>query len=225
MSHLIKLNGNYIVKDIKLPKSAEITLNSGMSVKVSVLIVDERQISEQQRKFIFALVNDMSFHSGNDAEWERMLMQQFNANLREIEVESLSNCSMSYANGLIDTIITHMIEREVPISKATLNDNKYNFTLQQIYAMTLKRVCAVCGTRADIHHLDKIGMGNNRNKVSHLGRRILPLCRTHHNEIHNTGDVKFMEKYHLEPIIVDEKLDFFIRKGTLRTYKKDNNID
>lgn len=219
MSHLIKVNGNYIVKDIKLPNSAEITLNSGMSVKVNVSVIDERQISEQQRKFIFALVNEMSFHSGNDPEWERMLMQQFNANLREIEVESLSNCSMAYANGLIDTIITHMIEREVPISNATLKENKYNFTEQQIYAMALKRVCAVCGMRSDLHHLDKIGMGNNRNKVSHLGRRILPLCRTHHNEIHNTGDIKFMEKYHLEPIIVDEKLDFFIKKGTLKTYK------
>ena len=56
-----------------------------------------------------------------------------------------------------------MIEREVPISKATLNENKYNFTEQQIYAMTLKRVCAVCGREQIFTTIRclKSGMGKN----------------------------------------------------------------
>ena len=85
--------------------------------------------------------------------------------------------------------------------------------------MALKRICVVCGRRADLHHLDKIGMGNNRNNIDHVGLRVLPLCREHHNEIHMTGDDKFINKYILTPIVVDKKLDYFIKKGTLKYYK------
>ena len=220
MSSIRKDKGQLVVRDLDLPLSVQIDLDMGLNVPVDIRFLDVRKISDQQRKFIFALCNEIAHYTGDDSEWIRMLMQQFNANLREIEVESLSKCSMSYANGLIDTIITHMIENSIPFRKDLLNENEYNFTQQQVYALTLKRNCVICGNRADIHHIDKVGMGNDRNKISHLGKRILPLCRTHHVEIHNTGDEKFMSLYHLEPIVVDKKLEHFIKKGTLKYYKE-----
>lgn len=209
-----------MVDDLKLPLSAEYDLENGLSLDVDVRINDTRKISDNQRKFIFGLCNDISHYTGDSSEWVRMLMQQFNANLRGIEVESLAKASMTYANGLIDTIITHMIENEIPFTKKMLVDNEYNFTSNQVYAMTLKRVCVVCGVRADIHHIDAVGMGNDRKSITHVGKRVLPLCRVHHNEIHNIGNDKFMKKYILDPIVVDEKLNHFIKKGTLRYYKE-----
>jgi hypothetical protein len=64
-------------------------------------------------------------------------------------------------------------------------------------------------------------MGNNRKKISHVGLRVLPLCRKHHQEDHNTGEEKFLEKYHLTPVEVDEKLDYFIKKGKIRVFEED----
>ena len=87
--------------------------------------------------------------------------------------------------------------------------------------MCLKRVCVVCGKKADIHHVDRVGMGNNRKKISHIGMRVLPLCRLHHQECHNTGDEKFINKYILTTVKVDKKMDYFIKKGVIKSHKED----
>lgn len=216
MPKLTKSNGKYTIDKIHLSQANEMYLECGESLEVDVKVVDKRHITDQQRKFIFALCNEISYYTGDDREYIRLLMQQYNANLREIEVESLSTCSMTYANNLIDTIINFCIDKEIPFAKELLEENKYTFDEKQTYAMALKRVCVVCGQRADIHHVDAIGMGNNRQKVSHIGKRALPLCRTHHTYCHAIGDGAFIEKYHLTPFTVDKKMEIFIKKGKLR---------
>lgn len=219
MSKLFKRNGMFMVEDLKLPLAAQIDLNEGHKLEVKVILQDLRKITEQQRKFIFALIGEISHYTGEHKEELRLRLSVANAIYREIETESLSNASVSYANDLIEFIILHMIDHEIPFSNKPLLEYEYSFNTKQVYAMALKRICVVCGRRADLHHLDKIGMGNNRNKIDHVGLRVLPLCREHHNEIHNTGDDKFINKYILTPIVVDKKLDYFIKKGTLKYYK------
>lgn len=216
MPKLTKSNGKYTIDKIHLSQANEMYLECGESLEVDVKVVDKRHITDQQRKFIFALCNEISYYTGDDREYIRLLMQQYNANLREIEVESLSTCSMTYANNLIDTIINFCIDKEIPFAKELLEENKYTFDEKQTYAMALKRVCVVCGQRADIHHVDTIGMGNNRQKVSHIGKKALPLCRSHHTNCHEIGDDAFIEKYHLTPFTVDKKMEIFIKKGKLR---------
>lgn len=223
MARLMKKNGDYILKDIKLSQANDMYLemDHDNSFEVSIRFVDKRRITDKQRRFIFALCNDISYYMGEDPEWVRMLVQNYNAKLRNIEVESLSMTDITYANGLIDTIINFMIENEIPFSKALIDDYGYTFDEKQTYSMCLKRVCVVCGARADIHHVDSIGMGNNRNKVSHVGKRALPLCRQHHTECHEIGNDSFIEKYHLTPIKIDEKMEYFIKKKKLRMFKED----
>lgn len=219
MSKLKKSNGKYLVSDLNLKLADDMFLDNGETLECEVTILDTRKISDAQRKFIFALCGEIEHYTGNDSEYTRLLMQQYNANLRGIEVESLSKCSMTYANGLIDTIINFAIDQEVPLAKKILDDNAYKYTYQQVYAMTLKRVCVICGGKADIHHVTTVGMGNNRRNISHVGMEVLPLCRQHHTEAHM--DSQFIERYHLIPIKVDDKLDYFIKKGTLKTYKEE----
>lgn len=221
LSQLYKLGDKYIVEDIHLKMGDDMMLDTGEKLEVDVVIIDGRKISEKQRNFIFALCGEIEHYTGDDKEYVRLLMQTYNANLKDIEVESLSKCSVSYANGLIDTIITFAIDKEIPLAKKIIEDNQYKYSVKQVYSMVLKRVCAVCGRVADIHHVDVIGMGNDRKKISHIGRRVVPLCREHHTEAHMVSD--FLEKYHLTPIVVDDKLEHFIKKGKLKTYKENEN--
>lgn len=217
MPKLVKRSNAYLLMDVSLSQTNELMLACGDALEVDIKVLDKRHISDQQRKFIFALCNDIGYYTGDDTEYIRLLMQQYNANVRGIEVESLSSCNMAYANGLIDTIINFCIDREIPFSKKLLEENQYSFTARQTYSMALKRVCAVCGRRADIHHVDAVGMGRNRQKISHVGMRALPLCREHHTECHTMGDDLFIQRYHLAPFEVDAKMERFIKKGVLRS--------
>lgn len=217
MPKLVKRSNAYLLMDVRLSQTNELMLACGDALEVDIKVLDKRHISDQQRKFIFALCNDIGYYTGDDTEYIRLLMQQYNANVRGIEVESLSSCNMAYANGLIDTIINFCIDREIPFSKKLLEENQYSFTARQTYSMALKRVCAVCGRRADIHHVDAVGMGRNRQKISHVGMRALPLCREHHTECHTMGDDLFIQRYHLAPFEIDKKMEHFIKKGVLRS--------
>lgn len=217
MPKLVKRSSAYLLMDVHLSQTNELMLACGDALEVDIKVLDKRHISDQQRKFIFALCNDIGYYTGDDTEYIRLLMQQYNANVRGIEVESLSSCNMAYANGLIDTIINFCIDREIPFSKKLLEENQYSFTARQTYSMALKRVCAVCGRRADIHHVDAVGMGRDRQKISHVGMRALPLCREHHTECHTMGDDLFIQRYHLAPFEIDKKMEHFIKKGVLRS--------
>ena len=219
MSKLSKRNGKYLINNPKLKMGDEMLLEMGEELEVNIEVVDNRKISDEQRRFIFALCREIAYHIGDDPEYIRMLMQNYNANLKEIEIESLSKCSMSYANGLIDTIITFALEKEVPLSKKIIEESEYRFTDGQTYIMALKRICAVCGRRADLHHTTAIGMGANRKKMSHIGLEIIPLCREHHVAAHS--DSQFLEKNHLRPIVVDDKMDYFIKNGKIRIHQEE----
>ena len=214
---LHKRNNNYILTSIKLPVADEMALDNGEALEVELKVIDSRIISKEQRNLIFALCGEIADYTGQyDKDYWRLVMQQYNANLREIETESLSNCSVTYARKLTETIVNFCIEKEIPIAREILEKGKYQFSDNSVYAMCLKRICVVCGARADIHHVDSVGMGHNRNKITHVGKKIMPICRVHHNEIHNIGNEKFIEKYHVSPIVADEKMDYFIRKGKLK---------
>ena len=74
------------------------------------------------------------------------------------------------------------------------------------YAMLLKRICFVCGREnSDVHHLNgsTVGMGNDRRKVSHVGRTVVCLCRECHGKIHQGGEQAFFNKHHIAPIKLD----------------------
>lgn len=223
MSTLKKSKGYYLIDKIDIKLADEMLLDAGETLECEVKLIDARKITEQQRKFIFTLCREIAYHQGDDAEYVRLLMQQYYANLKDIEVESLSKCSVSYANGLISTIINFALENEVPLPKRILDDNDFKFDYQQTYIMCLKRICAVCGRRADLHHTTAIGMGSNRKTMSHVGLEIIPLCREHHFELHQMGNDKYLSIHKLKPITVDEKMDFFIKKGTLKLFKEDSD--
>ena len=54
----------------------------------------------------------------------------------------------------------------------------------------------MCGRLAELHHVDRVGMGRDRTDICHEGMEALPLCRTHHAQAHELPDGEFMALYH-----------------------------
>lgn len=64
--------------------------------------------------------------------------------------------------------------------------------------------CCISGKRAELHHVDKVGMGRNRNEITHIGMKALPLSRKYHIEVHTIGQKAFEAKYHVFGVKIDE---------------------
>lgn len=182
--------------------------------EVEIILPDGRRISPEQRRKIYSLIGEVAeyvegFRNAETVEetkttlkWDFVLERMES---QERRLFSLANCDMTTArefiNYLVDFIIKNDIPTSIPLIEQCEDIGRY------IYACCMNRKCAVCGREADIHHItgSKIGMGNTREEVHHLGREVIPLCRVHHTECHQ-DEGKFMDQYHLQPIKLDEVL-------------------
>ena len=69
--------------------------------------------------------------------------------------------------------------------KTYRNDNNIKAVSEQY--------CTACGSwPVDVHHIKSVGSGGS----DHINN-LMPLCRTHHIEIHKIGRLTFMEKYEI----------------------------
>ena len=165
-----------------------------------IQMLDSRPLSEKQRKACYSLIRAISEFSGMEVERTKQLMKiQFIAeDLQETadKIFSLSNASMSlvcaFLQFLIDFILSWQIPTRFPLLNVVDDIGAYE------YSCLRNKVCCICGTKADLHHVETVGMGRNRSEIVHEGMRVLPLCRTHHTEAHTLGKIRFNEKYHLD---------------------------
>lgn len=179
----------------------------------TIILEDGRRITPKQRAKIYALlgeideyVNGLRTPEGQE-EQKNLLKLKFMLDCMtdaERKMFSLSNCSETTARAFITYVIDFIVAND--ISTAFPLYEKAEDIEHYVYACLVHKKCAVCGRKSDLHHVDAVGMGNNRNKVHHMGRRALPLCREHHTELHAKGNETFMKLYHLEPVVLDEKL-------------------
>lgn len=217
---LTKKNGEYKVSKPDLSIANELFLENGGSLEVVLTLKDDRRISPQQRKFIFAICRLVEYETGIDKEMFRGQIMEIHDSVYGTKIDSLSDYNMTQATNLIKLLITFLIDKEIDFGSLDIKGQEYHFDASQTYLMCLKRVCVVCGRRAELHHVDAVGMSRNRNKISHIGMRMLPLCRIHHSEAHAFGDTEFMEYYHLTPIEIDKKLEHFIKTGIIKVYEE-----
>ena len=160
-------------------------------------LADTRRVRKKQRRLFFALLNDIVDHFVVPQDFLKdMFYLQYEAYTgKEISLADHSRSSVTDANVLIELVVDFMFEWHVPFAKGyeLLPKEEQYF----IYQCCRHRVCLVCGLPADIHHVDTVGMGSDRNKVDHTQHRVLPLCRTHHQNYHQLGPEKFSELYHV----------------------------
>ena len=178
------------------------------TANITVDFHDDRRLSNMQRRKVYVLLGYISKWWGYSPleatkEISKMLYRGSLYSERG-EDFSLSNCSMTEARlfitYLIDFCILHGIDTGEPLYKLCEDLPHY------IWACLMNKRCSVCGTKAELHHVDAVGMGRNRKEIHQIGIQVLPLCRVHHNEIHRIGKDIFMHKYILQSIALTEEI-------------------
>lgn len=187
----------------------------------NVQLIDGRTLSDKQRKACYALLGEIAEYSGMSKGQAKELMKlKFLADeLQETadSIFSLSNAPMSLVCAFQRFLVRFIIEWDIPCNFPLLEfvDDIGDY----IYSCLINKKCCICGKRADLHHVDHVGMGRNRDEIIHEGMKVLPLCREHHTEAHTIGQETFNEKWHLNSGIEVDKTIGRIYK--LKTRKDD----
>ena len=172
-------------------------------------------ITDEQRRHYFALVGDFADFTGYPTQQADSFFKEYFMGAYELdEWPSLSRGAMkkNVATELITFVIEFMIQNDIPFRK-----QQFYLTAdisRMLYAMTMKRLCIICGRPgSSIHHAEKlVGMGRDRTQYNHLQSKFFCLCEmgvnidkedemtSHHREAHNLGLTLFCDKYHVKPV-------------------------
>ena len=170
---------------------------------VEIRLNDGRSINNDQRRKTFKIIRDISIWSGHDPEYLRQLMTWDFIGKEGLEWFSLSDVDMTTAREYITYLIEFCFCHGVPTKDTLLNQTddigKY------LYLCLEHRKCAICNNPADVHHVDRIGMGGNRETIVHVGMKAIALCREHHIAT-ESGEKELFERYHIYDIKLDEYL-------------------
>lgn len=187
--------------------------------EVQIGLEDGRKITPEQRRKAFALIGEISEWSGYSKDQAHLVLKRefITRHLEALEKQlfSLSDCDVTTAREYISYLIEFCLEYDVPTHQplADLCDDVERY----VYSCLIHKKCCVCGKKAELHHVDRVGMGNNRNEIIHEGRRCLPLCREHHGEVDNLGDERLCKRYHVQPVKIDARI---IKKYRLRSQER-----
>lgn len=155
--------------------------------KCTIQLTDGRKLSSNQRNMCYALLRDISDYSGSSLNDTKTAMKmQFAESSGASEDFSLSNADMTtvraFQRFLVRFILDFDIPTRVPLIQYVDDAESY------IYGCLVNKRCCVCGKKADLHHVDRVAMGRNRDEIIHEGMKALPLCRDHHIEVDQLGD-------------------------------------
>lgn len=170
----------YLIKRQNI-RHAEITLDDG------------RRISIEQRKKIYATLRDISDYTGDPPEATKEWMKYGYIERTGSDYFSLSNCSMTTAREFINFLMDVCLQNGIILTESGLKRTD-DINAYLIQCIRHKR-CCICGRPADIHHVDAIGMGNDRRNFDDSENEIIALCREHHTQAHSLGNIRFMERY------------------------------
>lgn len=176
--------------------------------QAEIFIKDPRGFTVEQRKFFFALLNDIYKETGLSIdEMKDYIYSMFRyATGNNISLSNQSVSTVDDVSYLTNLVLDFIFEHDIPFKDG------YEVPPQNIqyffYKCLMTRTCCNCGRKpADIHHVDAVGMGNNRKKINNSGRRFMALCRVCHMKIHTEGFSEFTNKRLLMPIkLSDEDL-------------------
>ncbi|RDG20905.1 hypothetical protein DQM14_02145 [Limosilactobacillus fermentum] len=201
------------------------TLNSEEPEKIKVMLEfpDPRQARPKQRALFFALLHDIWDYTGQPEGWLKdYFYSRFTIRTagKTISLSNETESTVSDATFLIDDVIDFIFEYEIPVKTgyALLPRDENHFQWRCIR----HRKCLVCGQHADIHHVDELGAGRNRNKQDHTKFRLAALCREHHTEIHQIGVQEFLQRHHFTGIGIKVDADTLKSIGLQGIYKERN---
>lgn len=172
--------------------------------EVEIRFVDPRRFTQEQRRFIYALIGDISDFTGQPPDsLKEVFKWRYEAITgRRISLSDISTNTVSDATLYADIILDFIFENHIPFKNGyeilPVNQEYY------FYKCIVTRTCCSCGKlHADIHHIEAVGMGNNRRKIDNTNRHFMALCRTCHTIIHVEGYTEFTSKRKLRAIKLD----------------------
>lgn len=178
--------------------------------EVEIIVTDGRHISAAQRRHIYATLRDISLYTGHDVEDLKSIFKADYIAATGEQWFSLSNVDMTTASNFLQHLIEFCLTWGIPTQDSYLD--RAPDIARYLYMCLATRTCALCGKKAEVHHSgeDRVGMGRNRAKISHLGLLAVALCPEHHRlgekAIHNIPESEFYDMYHIWPIRLDEYL-------------------
>lgn len=178
------------------------TLSKEGKITGEIFFDDPRRISTRQKNKIQAIINDIKQNTGNTMAMTRdALLEQFNET-RQQKLDSVFNFSVMEAKEFIDFILEFAFEWDISLTR--YNQYKTDELDKFLFLSLYYRKCAICGLPGEIHHVDQIGMGNDRIKIDDSNLRKICLCRKHHTEAHTLGKENFFKKYKIYGIYYTE---------------------
>ena len=180
-----------------------------------VRLDDGRRITSDQRRKIYATMRDIAEWSGDMPDSIKAFFKWSFCGDNEHEDFSLSDVDRETASEFLGYLIDFCIQNGVPCSDPLWD--RCEDIERYMYACVMNRRCCITGKQnAQIHHVDRIGMGRNRNEICQVGMRVVPLSADIHTMIHFTGgEAEFYEKYHIVPIALTEKMCQHLNLGKI----------
>ena len=195
LAKIIKVEGNRLTLELKdeLNIARLKTIFDGYDGErqAEIFIKDPRGFTVEQRKFFFALLNDIYKETGLSVDEMKDYIYSMFRYATGINI-SLSNQSVSTVDDvsyLTNLVLDFIFEHDIPFKDG------YEVPPQNIqyffYKCVTNRTCCICGKKnADIDHFDKALGRRKRKEVDHTEFTFAALCRTHHTEKHQIIGVK-----------------------------------
>lgn len=188
---------------IKIPDKQLTEMIMHKHMKTAELRLDDgRTITADQRKKAYATIRDISDFTGYLPEEQKEWLKYLHIAKTGSDYFSLSNCTVDEAREFINTILEFALENGVPLSEQAIN--RTDDIGRYLYYCIKHKRCCICGQNGEIHHVDTIGMGFDRNHYDDSKNRKLCLCRLHHTIAHQRGMESFEKMYKVYGIVVDD---------------------
>lgn len=165
----------------------------------NVQMIDSRPLSTKQRNTCYKLIREISNFTGMglDPTKEYMKIKFLTEDMEATadQMFSLSNAPMSLVCAFQRFLVRFILDWDIPCNFPLLDfvDDVHDY----IYACLASKKCCICGKPTDLHHVDHVGAGRDREEIIHEGMEVLPLCRIHHTEVHQIGQKTFNERHHI----------------------------
>ncbi|WP_349535655.1 putative HNHc nuclease [Leuconostoc mesenteroides] len=184
---------------------------------LSVVASDDNEPTPKQRRFAFALLNDiwLSQVGGAWLETVESTRRHFYGTYEYYHGLDFGEFSLSAVKGnksdtneFINMLLDYAVLHNISLSVKPLNELEPQEIAHWEYQCLMNKCCVICGKiPSDLHHLDgsRVGMGSDRRDVNHLGRKAVQLCREHHQMFH-TDENKFMKQFHINGIVINDEI-------------------
>lgn len=202
LTKIVKISDNKLVLELKEELNIERlkTIFNGYDGErqAEIFIKDPRGFTPQQRRFVFALMQDIYIYTGEPLEsLKDVFYWQFRYFTgKNISLSNESENTVDEVSTLSELILDFIFENNIPFREG------YEIPLQNVeyyfYKCVMTRTCCICGKRgADIDHFNKSLGRRKRKEVDHSEYDFAALCRTHHSEKHQIGLEEFKRKHHV----------------------------